>query len=858
MARHKEPLDGGLVTIRDAALLKPGQLSSMQNATYLPGTNALHRSEGRTSFGSLITVSATAVDGLRDLKYDNGTHLLVGLASSTYYYATVGTTGSFVSAVSGVGAGSQLEVVQYRNRHFLFNGVSPAGGTTSINSNKVFYLTATGTSTPTVRQHGMLPVSSPPVMSSTADTFALTVTGYYDYWVTEVAVFTQDNAEVQLESTFVGTPASAFVDATTTVPIVIFPDIQNPGFTTHWNVYRSIKKETATQAVFPAGFLISSPISTAAGSAWDTLTVLSASASAGSVNTGSVLADFTSASNMTAADGNFSTAASTGLTDIKSQGLYNYNIGITGSVRGIVVEVKAKLSSAGTAGLGVELCRRRQPDGDSAPSLSSWGGNKFKGGFQKAYNASKSVRITGTTPTVYTLGASDDRWFTDNQVPLKDSDFNPSDFMVVLHFGDINVSTISVDYVKVTVYYGASINSVEVFPTVIYTLGDITSQVGKNGPPPSSSTGDVFNDALVVNDVDNPALIKYSYPEATEYFPPTYYVDFETRENDQVTLIKTVNGRLVVALDTSVWRMNYLPNEFDASFDRGKSKEPISEQYGCVNPMCAAVFSVEGGPQQLAFVSHKGLHTTDGYTFHTRSGQLNWRGLIPLTGGTPICLINDAENQRLQFFYQNTSNGNETYLRMDFSYVDVDEEGNFKASGPTNMRNYDSSSGKFASLESAWAVPRTNGDTSIYYGYGDAEGGGVSATAAGAGAVYIENGTVIPAEDDSWKYSTRDMYLAGEGEEWRANELYFFTGSYTSGSTPAFTFTPKTTKTNDTSGRVTKGSKSKTLGGERLSKVVFNQMAEGLMIDMQATASAAQMEYLLIDGEGFGPEDSGL
>ena len=99
------------------------------------------------------------------------------------------------------------------------------------------------------------------------------------------------------------------------------------------------------------------------------------------------------------------------------------------------------------------------------------------------------------------------------------------------------------------------------------------------------------------------------------------------------------------------------------------------------------------------------------------------------------------------------------------------------------------------------------------------------------------------------------MFLAGEGNEWRANEIYAYFPSYD--GSPTFTLTPKTLKTNHTSGEVTQGGKTRILSGEKLAKFEFQQMAEGMVLSCQATASAAAISYFLIDGEDFGLEDSG-
>jgi hypothetical protein len=46
MARHVEPLSGGVWSALDPALLKPGQLSAGRNFVYLGGSPAIYRSWG--------------------------------------------------------------------------------------------------------------------------------------------------------------------------------------------------------------------------------------------------------------------------------------------------------------------------------------------------------------------------------------------------------------------------------------------------------------------------------------------------------------------------------------------------------------------------------------------------------------------------------------------------------------------------------------------------------------------------------------------------------------------------------------------------------------------------------------------
>lgn len=855
MSRRTELLGGGLVTVMDPMLLKPGQLSAMQNATYYPSDPALHRSKGRALFGA---ASAQAVDvvGLRNAQFDSGDHILVAHASGSFFTAAVADTGTFGTLSSTVGIGTQLEVVHYRNRFFLMNGSSLAASATAVNSNWIIYQSATAAgTTPTLRQHGMRPVTSPPTCITAATAFSQSVTGYYDYWTTEVALYTQDGAELPVESTFQSNtgPTTMFVSTTASAVMIQRPGIFN-STATHWRVYRSPRKGSAAEKQFPTGFLISSEISIAATSMVDTASVTSTGikvpASFNGVADGATMFVDMGAQATAVASGDtiFGTMAGS-LTLDKGQGVYGFNFGgFTGPVQGIEVKITAKVS-AGTVPLSVTLVRKRQADGGIIPHFSDFGPAQESQGklYRKQNTVSKSFSAT-TVSTLYTLGGPTDRWLSsDMPSPLRDSDFGSS-FMVIINNAYTAV-TVSVDLVTVNIYYGGSIDSVSVFPTVVYSFGDIAAQVGKNGPPPSSSTGDLYEDSLVVNDVDAPSTIRWSYPGDTDAFPSTYFIDFETRDNDRVTLVKTVGSHLIVALRTSVWRVNYLPSERDASFDRGKAIDPISKSHGVINPMCACTFTRDGGHEEVAFVSYKGIHSTDAFSFTTRSGNLDWRSHFPTTA-TAIALVNDAENERLMFFFRNDANGNESYLRLDLSYAkgDVDGLGVFKTSGPTHMRNYHAASGGRADLKSAWAVPRSSGDTSVYFGYGG------TSTAAGAGTVYLETGTTIPAQDSTMRFTTRRMYLGGLGAEWRCNYLLGYSGSYS--STPTAAYTLLTTKTNDT-GETTGSSKTLTLAGQRIHRVELAGIAEGARISAIVTGTDYQQELLVIEGDNFGEADSG-
>lgn len=867
MARHIEPLDKGLVTIRDPGLLKPGELSYIRNAIYLPGSNALQRARGREVFGT-ATASAVDVAGLRDMKFDNGNHYLLAHVSASYVTALVGDTGTFGTLVSGIGVGTQLENVQYRNRYYLMNGVQAEAS--AIGSNRVVYLSATAVAnTPLVRQHGMLPVVSAPSVTTAAGTFSQTVTGYYEYWTTEVAKVTQDGASQVVESGFSAETGTTTVLVTNVgqVPTVQMPPTRNE-ITTHWRIYRSPKKEAEADKKFPTGFMIAE-MGTATATQSDSLATASASSFPSTYNTVTPYHTFTNRTNLGADDGAFASAIVSSVGGVgwlpQPQAAYGYNLGgFSGSVKGIEVELQAYISS-GTGNVPVYVSiGTRASDGNFQLLKRSYGAP-----YGLNY-ASKSANLTATNPAspqTVVLGSPTDRWFASDSAGLVDTDFD-SNFMTVIVVSRRDTS-VGFDYIKARVYYGSTVDSVVQFPAVVYTFGDQTFSVDKNGPPPSSSTGAMFQDCLVVNDLSNPAVIRWSFPGDPEAFPSTYFLDFETRENDRVRFIGTVNNRLIVGLDSSLWRVNYLPSERDATFDRGNAVEPITRNYGIVNPMCACVFSTDGLQERLAFVSHQGVHSTDGFNLDTYSANLDWRGDRDVVGVAntaqnyqPVALINDRERQELLFYFRNDSGGGGAWFALHFQYNELIEN-KPRVSGYVTMENLVVGSGR-AAPKSAWAVPRDSGRTDVYIGYGTADyGGTISATSttAGAGRVYRETGTTISSPDARMQYQTRRMFLAGMGNEWRLNEVYGYCGLVTWAASPGTVqYAAQNRKTNSQTAYTTTKTYSFGAGtpSELLHKVTFNQVCEGVVVTAVVSGEGTYaQEYIVLDGEDFGVEDSG-
>jgi sugar lactone lactonase YvrE len=720
MARHVEPLHGGVWSAPDPSLLKPGQLSAGRNFVYLGGSPAIFRSWGRAVFG---TVSASAVDvnGLRAAQFDEGDHILIAAASASYLTAVVSAdTGTFGVLTAGLaGVPTQLDSVQYRNRHYLLPGITKDPMAT-IGTNGCLYTSAAGAGVPpSLRQHGMSPVRSSPSITTGSGTFSTTVTGgYYEYWTTEIANFTEgarnfaasahgsataesnsSQSIYRMESTFDSTPGTAWISSQSVVPTIAMPVLANPSVTTHWRIYRSPMKAASTDREFPIGYMVgelaaagASAVTSfadsgvAASAAWS----FPASANASAAYLGSqnpwYAAEWASATAMYASGAGFASAAPG-----KRQGMYAFAAPTaSGPVHGLEVSVTAYVEpGAGNhADLRVWVCPNRQSPFGRPETIYPYGG------VPQYRMESRVAQVTATASAsaqVVTFGGSTDRWFASNYPsPLTMSDINPK-FMIVLENGLQSGKHLFVDAVAFRTFYGAVSESTIQFPSVVYTYGDEVIQVGKNGEPPSSSTGDMFQGCLVVNDLSDPSLLRYSYPDEPDSFPSTYYLNFETRENDAIKLIKVVNNRLIVGLGASLWRVNYLPSERDAVFDRGKTMEAITRDYGVVNPMCACTFSPDGPTEYLAFVSNQGVHYTDGYNLTTLTDGVDWRTDVLSTSSTstPIALINDKENCILRFYYRNDALGDESYMCLPLCYgAGHWANGQAKVGGMLHVRNY--------------------------------------------------------------------------------------------------------------------------------------------------------------------------
>lgn len=241
--------------------------------------------------------------------------------------------------------------------------------------------------------------------------------------------------------------------------------------------------------------------------------------------------------------------------------------------------------------------------------------------------------------------------------------------------------------VDVTVFTGNEIISGgRPFPTVTYRSQIGTTVVDPAAlPPPNATTGDVFMGQLVLNDPADESMIRYSLPGFPEYFPRPYFMRLDSKKRDRVKFIRRVGQILVVGLQSSMKRINYLPTELDVNPRAEVAHEDLASDHGTVGPMAGCLFDPDEGGVMLAYVSTKGLHATDGIATRFLNTDLDWENTIAPAAISTCVLRNYSKQNWLVLFYSpaGTSHGKNTRA-MIFSYDPkrIKADGTLPAIGP--------------------------------------------------------------------------------------------------------------------------------------------------------------------------------
>lgn len=805
-----EPLDGGLVTARDPATLNSGELTLANNAYYLPHDPAIHKVKGRTKYNAVALGTAGNVKGLRYLEFDDSTAIVAAHESDDIHLSAFSAeTGTFASLtpISNVGSGQSMDSVHYGNKHYLLIGAG---------QNQVV---KTGGAT---RAQGMIPVpelTTAPTVTAGAWSTALG-TGFFHFLVTEVIIDTLTGDE--LESAFTGTPLSVQITTVGSQQVTVTRSTLSNTLATNWRVYMA----GPTTAETPIPLLSDFRLVAEQDIANTTVTVGNQALTAGRLPTANTtqVAGWATVSNVFS---NTDNAGMTTATFPASEYLRTFGFsGISGTITGFEVAIRFKMTGFFPKVFGV---------GSNSPKLIldlTHNGTNFFPGNSTTYVLARLIQGVTNGYVTLIMGDPYNLWGRSSWA-LADVNANAS-FGIRLVYGEEysgTNATLNVDWVKIAVHSTGSARPVNLegrpFRVVTVAEAGIVTVYPADMPPPTASTGDIFEGQLILNDVQDTSMLRASLPDEVESFPGPYFVNFETKERDEITLVRRVGNKMVVALTHQLYRLNYFPRETDAEFDRGRCFEAISESHGIVGPMAGTLFSPDGGPLLLGYVSHDGLHATDAYQTKALNKDLDWRTTVTGSSLNTSMLVNFPILEQLWLYY--TISGVNKALVFHYNTQHRREDGSFKVTGPVDVAAFSACLARLS-------------------------GADVLLTGQSGGFVYVEDrgydhnaGGTIP-----FSVQTREMYPGGYAGQITMNSMYV----RHRGDSPTATVTVTPVTRTGSGAQVTQAVKTFTAANGGAAMLPWSHIFESLQVKLSEPGAngggAVRLTALALELTGHG------
>lgn len=857
----KEPLDGGLVTSRHPTTLRPGELSRADNVYYHPNDPSIRRARGRTDFAGVTGGGAGAVKGTRVCKFDGTVDtaaydILVAYLDDDYYYhkfASRAPTPDWKTLKLDVGSGPTLDAIHYADKHILLNG-------NIIGSpNQVVKAPPGPTSNPSTRRHGLKQVNQLCTVTKVAGSWPLDSLyfgeGRYFFFTTEVA---NPGTDDEVESAYDPNLPPAYVDmvkdvdgqilfgvtvqrhqgqgAAPTPPLAAYQPINTDAagttIVTEWRLYMA---KAPLYSEWNASLLASAYQvgkgafgSLAAGYAADIISLSATSTVAGPKMVGTATATVTGDTVVLFLSGI--------LTRYGDSNCWVF--GTNGN------EARIKLSNFGfTAGeipdgsaiVGIQVALLTEQPGHGRNDLFfALTPDVTTGIPPTVLTPNKSRSVTSEDGEVFVFGGPTDTWgrtFTPAEVRnanfgayLVAKNYNWDSGYCVLH------------WVEITIWTGTSLTIGKPYPVVSVQVGNVTSVVSANTPPPTASTGDVFDGQIVLNDVKDRGAIRYSLPDGPDYFPSIYFVKFQSKENDHVVAIRRVADILIVGLRHQIYRVNYLPRSTDSEFDRGRAYEVLAETHGVVSLQGTAQFTPTNSAPLLAYVSDSGLKATDGQQVLSLTEDIDWDNLVEPTKLNQAILVNYPKLYQLRFFFTPKGGSTNTqYMVIHYHPSHAKEGRKWAITGPCLCS---AASAFCARLGNEWVL-LTGHNTD--------------------GKIWVEDNS----DDDNADLGTgivplvetRDLYTAGIGYEWTLETFWTLHNS----TVPTMTWTLTVRKRN-TEGDIVNDAVTKTFttAKDGLSRLYPHAAAEAMRFRLTCADAGsgnnkqATIAFLAFLGSGHG------
>jgi hypothetical protein len=360
---------------------------------------------------------------------------------------------------------------------------------------------------------------------------------------------------------------------------------------------------------------------------------------------------------------------------------------------------------------------------------------------------------------------------------------------IVVNIGKTWSSTgnniVNIDYVELTVFFQSAnldLNGPS-FRVVTYRdqIGSVVDEPAK-GIPPSASTGDVYQGSQVLNNLADETEIRFSLPGDSEAFPKPYVMRFNsTKRKDRVKYIRTLGDMVIIGMENSIERVNYLPTEIDTDFHEGISHGPIAVDHGIPGPLCAVKFDWPGRGTVIAYVSTAGVFLTDGLTTRPLNSGLDWQNTVKLSAlGTAVMRVYPREKWLVLYYCPSDATHSKNTKALIFHYSADHAEGTeLPVTGPMTVSGRASTEVIVAGKTFLFTGHETDGF--VYqedFGVAQASGYQVH-NAAGS----LASAPIVPI------VKTRRLHPAGITHDTHLYKAYLLFSPYGASSTVSCTFT---------------------------------------------------------------------
>lgn len=272
-------------------------------------------------------------------------------------------------------------------------------------------------------------------------------------------------------------------------------------------------------------------------------------------------------------------------------------------------------------------------------------------------------------------------------------------------------------------------------------IAGITQSVARYGPPPISSTGDIFKTCLCLNDIHNPRRLWFSYYREPQAMPANNFLDMETKEHDEIVAIRRCGKVLILGLRDSLWRMTDLPFPQDADSTPENFLEQVDGAFGVVGPMATAYMMRPAGefPREsllLVYVSLYGLIATDGEAWWVLSRDIDWPATFDVNALHTAILRNNAAKFRLEL-YANSTTGQRVCYYFHYHPSHLKQGMTLKVTGPIHR---DATAACMVRLNGILVPFTAAGDQRVYVN----DSGTVEPSGAGGIHLRVRTGVFYP------------------------------------------------------------------------------------------------------------------